>query len=106
MGRFEMMICPLCARSRPVYSKRWRNPEIRWDFWDENSPFVQIREGGGKKPGKGLGSGKRGSAPGAGFPTVQAFTLDGANKQEQYQKAIKEMIQQIRKIFEIVKKYD
>jgi|GEM_PF-7034572 len=106
MGRFEMMVCPLCARSRPVYSKRWKDPEIRWDFWDENSPFLQIREGGGKKPGKGLGSGKRGSAPGAGFPTVQAFTLDGAIKQGKYDQAIKNMIKQIKKISEIIKDYE
>jgi len=38
MGRFSMMVCPLCGRSRKVYAKRWQDPEIRWDYWDKDSP--------------------------------------------------------------------
>lgn len=109
MGKFSMMICPLCARNRKTVNKTWRDPEIRWDYWGEESPLIQIREGGGKKPGSGkviIGvKAKRGSAPGYGFPTVETFTLEEAINNPEYSKYVKEMIEQIEKLYQIVKKY-
>ena len=109
MGRFSMMICPLCARNRKVYNKTWRDPEIRWDYWGEGSPLIQIREGGGKKAGSGkvtIGvKAKRGSTPGYGFPTVETFTLEEAINDPEYSKYVQEMIEQIEKLHQIVEKY-
>jgi len=112
MGKFSMMVCPLCARSRKVYSKGWADPEIRWDFWGEDSPIIQIREGGGKKTkeerGKTTTIGKpqhRGWAPGKGFRTIQTFSLAEAIKNIEYKKYVEDMINQIEKIHEIVQQY-
>lgn len=109
MGRFSMMVCPLCGRSRKVYSKRWEDPEIRWDYWDEGSPIIQIREGGGKKPKEegeatiNIGKPKkRGWAPGAGFKTIETLTLEEAMKDERYKKYVKKMFKQIKKIYKII----
>ena len=107
MGRFSTMICPLCSRNRVTVSKK--DPEIRWDYWGEESPLIQIREGGGKKPGSGkvtIGvKTKRGSTPGYGFPTVETFTLEEAINDPEYSKYVYEMIEQIEKLHEIVEKY-
>ena len=49
MTRLEFMVCPLCSRSQPIMSKRWTDPEIRFDYWDKKSALIQIREGGERK---------------------------------------------------------
>jgi len=112
MARFANMVCPLCARNRKILSSRWSDPEIRWDFWNEDSPLIQIREGGGKKKSEGLigvshpGSRTgRGSAPGAGWPTVQTLTLGEALEDPEYRKYILAMFEQLDKIKEIIDKY-
>lgn len=108
MARFSTMVCPLCARSRPTYSKTWRDPEIRWDFWNEDSPIIQIREGGGKKKKEisetNTGK-KRGWTPGYGFPTVETLTLEEALNNPEYEKYIKTMFSQIEKIYKIMQKF-
>ena len=112
MGRFANMVCPLCARNRKILSSRWKDPEIRWDFWNENNPLIQIREGGGKRKATegaeflplGVKVG-RGSAPGAGWPTVQTLTLAEAIEDPEYRKYILAMFEQIKKVKEIIDKY-
>lgn len=111
MGRFANMVCCLCGRNRKIFSSNWSDPEIRWDFWSENSPLIQIRQGGGKKPaGTGIGvspghKGGRGSAPGAGWPTVQTLTLAEAIENPEYRKHVLDMFDQIDKVKEIIDKY-
>lgn len=53
MTRLDFMVCPLCRRSRLIISKRWKDPKIRFDYWDEKSPLIQIREGGGRRVVRG-----------------------------------------------------
>ena len=72
--------------------------------------LIQIREGRGKKPGQGtatigIGAKGRGSAPGYGFPTVETFTLEEALVDQEYSKYVQAMIEQIKKLYEIVEKY-
>ena len=112
MGRFATMVCPLCARNRKILSSRWKDPEIRWDLWNENNPLIQIREGGGKKKAEETSKlfypgvkPKRGSAPGAGWPTVETLTLAEAIEDPEYRKYILAMFEQIKKVKEIIDKY-
>ena len=105
-----MMVCVLCGRSKKIISKTWKDPEIRWDYWQQESPLIQIREGGGKKPGQGtvtigIRAKRRGSAPGYGFPTVETFTREEALADPEYTKYVQAMIEQIKKLYEIVQKY-
>lgn len=112
MGRFAAMVCPLCARNRKILSSGWVDPEIRWDYWNEGSPLIQIREGGGKKKSEGLIGVSRpgartgkGSAPGAGWLTVQTLTLAEALEDPEYRKYVLAMFEQIKKIKEIIDNY-
>ena len=105
-----MMVCVLCGRSKKIINKTWKNPEIRWDYCQQESPLIQIREGGGKKPGQrtatiGIRAKRRGSAPGYGFPAVETFTLEKALADPEYTKYVQAMIEQIKKLYEIVQKY-
>jgi len=118
MGRFAMIICPLCARSRKLVATRWIDPESssKWDFWEEGSPIIQIREGGGKKSWKELteaereklltGEKKRGWFPGKGFKTIETLTLEEAIKHDEYKDIIKNMFRQIKRLYQIVQKYE
>ena len=95
------VVCPLCARNRAIESKE--KGIVRWDFWNEDSLIIQIRNvSGGKKAGVKIGHG-RGKAPGSGFPLIkdESLILDEAIKKDEYKKNFNEMKNQILKITKI-----
>jgi len=100
MGRFAMIVCPLCSRSRKLVATRWEDPEAssRWDFWDEDSPVIQIREGGGKKSSNELTEEER-------RLLAKPQPFEEALKDPQYRPYILKMFDQIEKIYRIIQKY-
>jgi len=79
MAKNEYFACPVCGMNKIVSSakrgKKTKSDELQWPVIDLKSYFVlQVREGGGKKPGA---SGKegRGKAPGSGFHLIPAESL-------------------------------
>lgn len=81
MAKTEYVGCPLCGMNKVLRSAgrekkdRPRPEELRWPFMNLNDYFVlQIREGGGKKPGLSGKTGQ-GKAPGSGFHIVPSESL-------------------------------
>ena len=98
MGRAEYIVCPLCGLNRVLRSKgraekgkpeiarfnSMRLPEI------EEMPILQVREGGGKKPGK-WGKRGRGGAPGRGFKTVETYTIKDLMENPEYEEILQDL---------------
>ena len=100
MGRIEYFVCPLCGLNRAVKSIRRADkgkPEIvRFDSGRlpelEEMIILQVREGGGKKPG--TGKKYRGSTKGSGFHLVEGYTLKEILDKEEYRDIIQSMKEQ------------
>lgn len=92
--QLEYMVCPVCGRNRIIETKR--KGRIGWPdgkpFILDTTALLQIREGGGKKPG---GGGYRGSAPGSGFHLVGGLTLHEMIDQGGYEDVIDGLKQQL-----------
>jgi len=92
MVRKEYVVCPLCSRNRIIETED--KGRIRWDYVDlAASDIIQVREGGGKKPG--FGRGYRGSAHGSGFHLVSAKTLDEIMDDPAYKDVVDGMREQL-----------
>jgi len=87
MVKKEYIVCPLCGRNRLLDHKKkgrakWPGYELRFPdegieptaFIPEETLILQVREGGGKKPGKSGRKG-RGRAPGSGFRLIPEESL-------------------------------
>lgn len=113
MARIEYVVCPVCGRNRlknhrskgevrfPGYEVRDpRTGEEPEKFSIEDTTMLQVRRGGGKKPGK---SGKkgRGKAPGSGFHIIpsEGLTLTEMMDMEEYQPIVNSLLSTIKKLY-------
>lgn len=72
--------------------------------------WYRYGKGGGKKASEaraiiGRAASGSGKALGYGFPIVETFTLEEALANSEYTKYVQAMIEQIKKLYEIVEKY-
>jgi len=88
------VVCPLCGRNRVMEltsdasALKDKIGPIRWDFWDfRRSPIIQIRAGGGKKPGKGKHR-YPGSAEGSGFHIIAELTWIEAELRAEFEEQL------------------
>ena len=103
MTKNEYVACPLCGMNKSFRSAKRekkdmpRPEELQWPIIDLESYFVlQVREGGGKKPGA-YGKVGKGKAPGSGFHTVpsESLTFEEVIKDPEYANIVQGMKKQL-----------
>jgi len=103
VAKTEYVGCPLCGMNKVLRSPnrekkdRPRPEELRWPSMNLNDYFVlQVREGGGKKPGVSGKTGQ-GKAPGSGFHIVpsESLTLAEVLKDPVYADIVQGMKEQL-----------
>ena len=105
MTEKDYIVCFLCGLNRVFRSnkraEKGRPTEYNFPTIDlKDAFFVQVREGGGKVPGSGIGKG-RGKAKGIGFHLIPSasLTLSEAMQDSDYTEVIAGMKQQLIKLF-------
>ena len=102
MAKHEYFSCPMCGMNKIISSakrgdKAGQSSELQWPVIDlESYLIMQVREGGGKKPGV-YGKVGKGKAPGSGFHTVTAesLTFEEVLKNPEYANIIEGLKEQL-----------
>jgi len=102
MSKHEYFACPLCGINKIISStkrgkKIGHSEDLQWPVIDlESYLIMQMREGGGKKPGV-YGKVGKGKAPGSGFHTIpsESLTFEEVLKNPEYTSIVQGMKEQL-----------